>query len=271
MFATDSYSAVVLEHIPGGSLAEYIAEHTRLSVYFSERFFAQIISAVEYVHRNCMAHSTLSCPKVLLGSNQNAVLTRFSNLKTFDTQHMARFMRSQFTLEIPRDPYYYAPEASHRFYEGRQADVWNCGVILVSDQKAWYWLLRIWSTSCLLVTCLFPGGITILHGYDTRLQLYNIPSTSLTFPEYFIPHAKDLGRRMLVEQFTGRAELFEVACHCWLSDYFDIIKSSIIVERAPVPYCITILRTSSSTVEEWHGRYATPLRHRWIRSQPLGI
>ena len=136
MFATDSYSAFVLEYITGGSLAQYLAEHTCLSEHLSQRFFAQIISAVAYLHRNCMVHSALSCSKVLLDSNGTAVLTGFSNLKTFDTQHMGRFMSGEFTLETPGDPSDFSPEASpHRFYEERQADIWNCGIILVSARN----------------------------------------------------------------------------------------------------------------------------------------
>ena len=109
-FATASYSAIVLEYIPGGSLAEYVAKKTRLTEDCSQKLFAQIISAVGYLHRNCVLHSTLSCSKVLLDSNQNAVLTGFSNATDLDAR--------------------YSPP--YRFHESSQADVWSCGNILVS-------------------------------------------------------------------------------------------------------------------------------------------
>ena len=83
MFIMDSYFAVVLEYMPGGTLAEYVAKNTRLTEGCSQKLFAQIISAVGYLHRNCIPHSTLSCFKVLLDSNQNAVLTGFSNVNKY--------------------------------------------------------------------------------------------------------------------------------------------------------------------------------------------
>ena len=131
-------------------------------------------------------------------------------------------------LEIPEAPYYSAPEDfPHRFYEGRQADVWNCGIILVSAQNGLILTADNLKYFMLAGFLPFPGGITISEGYDARLPLCNIPNTPLTFPVYFPHHPRDLLRRMLVE----RAELFDVAHHSWLADYSDMIRSFIIVEK----------------------------------------
>ena len=105
-------------------------------------------------------HLGLSCSKVLLDSNRNAILTRFSNVNTFDPEDMgidymfakakcfelfrkrfgfdrrdeSAFMRRDLMADRLEDPYYSAPEASlFRLYGGRKADVWSCGIILVSS------------------------------------------------------------------------------------------------------------------------------------------
>jgi protein-serine/threonine kinase len=54
--------------------------------------------------------------------------------------------------------------------------------------------------------------------------LYNyIVSTSLNFPDYVTPHARDLLRRMLVPDPRKRADLLEVARHSWLSEYSHVV------------------------------------------------
>ena len=135
--------AVVREYIPGGSLVEYLAVHG-ISGQIPQRLFAQIISAVGYLHRKGIVHLGLSCSKVLLDFNQNVVLTGFSNARTFDSKdvHLMSecmdrrgFPMGNIHLERPEEPDYSAPEASRlRLYEGRKADVWSCGIMLVSTQ-----------------------------------------------------------------------------------------------------------------------------------------
>ena len=71
----------------GYSLAEYVTVPTRLSDHVYQKFSAQITSAVGYLHRNGVEHLGQSCSEVLLDSNQNAILTGFSNAKTFDTNN----------------------------------------------------------------------------------------------------------------------------------------------------------------------------------------
>ena len=157
---TESHLPVVLEYIPGGSLAECVAVKTHFSDHVSQKLFAQIISAVGYLHRKGIVHLGLSCSKILLDSNRNAILTRFSNVNTFDPEDTgidymfakakcfelfekrvgfdqrdeSAFMRRDLMADRLEDPYYSAPEASlFRLYEGRKADVWSCGIILVSS------------------------------------------------------------------------------------------------------------------------------------------
>ena len=136
IFETESHFPVVLEYIPGGSLKEYVATH-RLSDQVSQRLFAQIVSAVGYLHRKGIVHLGLSCSKVLLDSYQNAILTGFSNMKTFDPEDTAinsmfanvedlalvasvhgydqrderGFMRGDLMVDRLEDPYYSDPEA----------------------------------------------------------------------------------------------------------------------------------------------------------------
>jgi len=62
------------------------------------------------------------------------------------------------------------------------------------------------------------------EGDNINLLYKYIVSTSLTFPEYVTPHARDLLRRILVPDPRRRADLFEVARHSWLSPFADIVN-----------------------------------------------
>ena len=228
MFATDSYSAVVLEYIPGGSLAEYIAEHTRLNTYISQRFFAQIISAVGYLHRNGIVNPTLSCSKVLLDYNLKATLTGFSNVKPFKIKEIPRIIMGNFT-EV------YCPdrEESPRFDGAREADVRSCGIILVSTQYGL--ILDINDMKYfMLAGDLHSAALVKPPGCDAQLQLNSSSCTALTFPEYFPNGPKDLVQRMLAEQFPAQVTLRDVAQHNWLSDHAHIVKD--IIEKPIVSF-----------------------------------
>ena len=232
MFGKGSHLAVVLDYIPGGSLAEYVAVHTRLSDRVTQRIFAQIISGVGYLHRKGIVHLGLSCSKVLLDTNENVILTGFSIMKTFDPEDkcididlaktdnieflakdrgydqrdMRGFMRSDLMEARLEEPYYSAPEATlFILYRGRKADVWSCGIMLVSTQYG----LTLDTNDLKYI---------MLAGY---LPTYNEP---LTYPEYFPPFARDLVKRMIVMKHQNRANIGEVAHHSWLSDYAHVVS-----------------------------------------------
>ena len=61
------------------------------------------------------------------------------------------------------------------------------------------------------------------EGDNINLLYKYIVSTTLTFPEYVTPHARDLLRRILVPDPRKRADLFEVARHSWLSEYSHLV------------------------------------------------
>ena len=241
----------VLEYIPGLSLAEYVAVQSLLSDRVSQKFFAQIISAVGYLHRNGIVHLGLSCSKFLLDSNQNAILTGISNVKTFDTKDTAinsefvkvenlelfakergydrrdrrGFMRGDLMEDRLEEPYYSAPEASlYHLYEGRKADVWSCGIMLVSTQYGLTLHTNDEKYFMLAGYLPFTADPTIAKADDASLLLKYICNEPLTFPEYFSYHARDLAKRMLVVQPKYRADIEEVALHSWLSDYTHLLS-----------------------------------------------
>ena len=223
IFETESHFAVVLKYMPDVSLAKYVVVQT-LSEHVSRKLFAQIISAVGYLHRKGIVNPRLLCSQVHLDSNRNVLLTGFSTVTIFHIQDGPRFKTGNSVVEL----YCSVPEESPRFYEARQADVWSCGVILVSAQYGL--ILDINNVKYFMMAGSLPfGDVVNTTGYDAQLQLNYVSSEAMKFPDYFPMRVRRLVERMLAKDFTERAELPEVAEHIRLSDYaYADIMSDII-------------------------------------------
>ncbi|KAG1359486.1 Serine/threonine protein kinase OSK1 [Cocos nucifera] len=156
---TDIY--VVMEYVKSGELFDYIVEKGRLQEDEARRFFQQffltkeacilvsgleamhgkptificlikvdfcdcskqIISGVEYCHRNMVVHRDLKPENLLLDSKCNVKIADFG---------LSNVMRDGHFLKTScGSPNYAAPEViSGKLYAGPEVDVWSCGVIL---------------------------------------------------------------------------------------------------------------------------------------------
>ncbi|KAG6529738.1 hypothetical protein ZIOFF_011952 [Zingiber officinale] len=120
---THSDIFVVMEYVKSGELFDYIVEKGRLQEVEARRFFQQIISGVEYCHRNMVAHRDLKPENLLLDSKCNVKIADFG---------LSNVMRDGHFLKTScGSPNYAAPEViSGKLYAGPEVDVWSCGVIL---------------------------------------------------------------------------------------------------------------------------------------------
>ncbi|KAG0484984.1 hypothetical protein HPP92_009063 [Vanilla planifolia] len=71
---THSDIYVVMEYVKSGELFDYIVEKGKLNEEEARRFFQQIISGVEYCHRNMVVHRDLKPENLLLDSKCNGGL-----------------------------------------------------------------------------------------------------------------------------------------------------------------------------------------------------
>lgn len=114
---------IVMEYVSGGELFNYITKHGKLNDNESRRFFQQIISGVDYCHRNMVVHRDLKPENLLLDSNQNVKIADFglSNI----------MIDGDFLKTSCGSPNYAAPEViAGKLYAGPEIDIWSCGVIL---------------------------------------------------------------------------------------------------------------------------------------------
>ncbi|KAJ0098977.1 hypothetical protein Patl1_21854 [Pistacia atlantica] len=120
---TPSDIYVVMEYVKSGELFDYIVEKGRLQEDEARVFFQQIISGVEYCHRNMVVHRDLKPENLLLDSKWNVKIADFG---------LSNIMRDGHFLKTScGSPNYAAPEViSGKLYAGPEVDVWSCGVIL---------------------------------------------------------------------------------------------------------------------------------------------
>ena len=114
---------VVMEYVKSGELFDYIVEKGRLGENEARHFFQQIVSGVEYCHRNMVVHRDLKPENLLLDSKSNVKIADFG---------LSNVMRDGHFLKTScGSPNYAASEViSGKLYSGPEVDVWSCGVIL---------------------------------------------------------------------------------------------------------------------------------------------
>jgi len=175
-----------VEYAPGGELFELIVELDNLPEHTARKFFQQIISGVDYCHRNMVVHRDLKPENLLLDECQNVRIADFG---------LSNMMEDgDFLFTSCGSPDYAAPEViSGDMYAGPEVDVWSCGVILYA-----------------LVCGHLP------FDDDSIPELFRkIKMGDYTFPKNLNPDVKHLISRMLQVNPMKRITIAEVRRHPW--------------------------------------------------------
>ncbi|KAG6398352.1 hypothetical protein SASPL_139810 [Salvia splendens] len=183
---TNSDIYVVMEYVKSGELFDYIVEKGRLHEEEARMFFQQIISGVEYCHRNMVVHRDLKPENLLLDSKHNVKIADFG---------LSNIMRDGHFLKTScGSPNYAAPEViSGKLYAGPEVDVWSCGVIL-------YALL-----------C----GTLPFDDENIPNLFKKIKGGIYTLPSHLSACARDLIPRMLIVDPMKRISIPEIRAHPW--------------------------------------------------------
>lgn len=93
---------MVLEHVSGGELFDYLVKKGRLTPKEARRFFRQIISALDFCHSHSICHRDLKPENLLLDDKNNIKIADFG---------MASLQPAGFMLETScGSPHYACPE-----------------------------------------------------------------------------------------------------------------------------------------------------------------
>ncbi|XP_041416826.1 serine/threonine-protein kinase BRSK2 isoform X1 [Xenopus laevis] len=123
VYENKKYLYLILEHVSGGELFDYLVKKGRLTPKEARKFFRQIISALDFCHSHSICHRDLKPENLLLDEKNNIRIADFG---------MASLQVGDSLLETScGSPHYACPEVIRgEKYDGRKADIWSCGVIL---------------------------------------------------------------------------------------------------------------------------------------------
>eukprot|EP00940_MAST-03C_sp_MAST-3C-sp2_P000176 g176.t1 len=177
---------LVMEHVSGGELFDYIVQSGRLSKSEARKFYQQIISGLDCCHRHGIVHRDLKPENLLLDENNNIKIADFG---------LANMMSDgEFLRTSCGSPNYAAPEViSGHLYAGPEVDVWSSGVILYA---------------------LLCGSLPF-DDESIPALFKKIKSGQYTLPSYLSSGAKTLLSKILTVHPMKRIQIEDIEKHEW--------------------------------------------------------
>ena len=202
----DNY-VLIMEHASGGELLHYIrnADKHRLKETEARRLFRQIVSAVDYCHKNFLIHRDIKPENILLDANCDVKIIDFG------------FSR-EFTPEMQLDsfigsPHYAAPELLQGIkYSGPEVDRWSLGILLY------------------VMIC---GKQPFKHP-DMKVLYAKITKGEYEMPDHVSAEAADLIASLLQLDPHKRASMEIVRNHKWLNLGYPGPPPTHMSERGPI-------------------------------------
>uniref|UniRef100_A0A6Q2YR19 Protein kinase domain-containing protein n=1 Tax=Esox lucius TaxID=8010 RepID=A0A6Q2YR19_ESOLU len=186
VYENNKYLYLVLEHVSGGELFDYLVKKGRLTPKEARKFFRQIISALDFCHSHSICHRDLKPENLLLDEKNNIRIADFG---------MASLQVGDSLLETScGSPHYACPEVIRgEKYDGRRADVWSCGVILFA---------------------LLVGALPFDHD-NLRQLLEKVKSGVFHMPHFIPPDCQALLKGMIEVDPEKRLTLEVIQKHTW--------------------------------------------------------
>uniref|UniRef100_A0AAQ4QXQ1 Protein kinase domain-containing protein n=1 Tax=Gasterosteus aculeatus aculeatus TaxID=481459 RepID=A0AAQ4QXQ1_GASAC len=190
VYENNKYLYLVLEHVSGGELFDYLVKKGRLTPKEARKFFRQIISALDFCHSHSICHRDLKPENLLLDEKNNIRIADFG---------MASLQVGDSLLETScGSPHYACPEVIRvsyfgEKYDGRRADVWSCGVILFA---------------------LLVGALPFDHD-NLRQLLEKVKSGVFHMPHFIPPECQALLKGMIEVNPDKRLTLEAIQKHSW--------------------------------------------------------
>uniref|UniRef100_A0A8C5D2V9 Serine/threonine-protein kinase BRSK2-like n=1 Tax=Gouania willdenowi TaxID=441366 RepID=A0A8C5D2V9_GOUWI len=186
VYENKKYLYLVLEHVSGGELFDYLVKKGRLTPKEARKFFRQIISALDFCHSHSICHRDLKPENLLLDEKNNIRIADFG---------MASLQVGDSLLETScGSPHYACPEVIRgEKYDGRKADAWSCGVILFA----------------LLV------GALPFDDDNLRNLLEKVKLGVFHMPHFIPPDCQNLLKGMIEVDAGKRLTLEQIQKHTW--------------------------------------------------------
>ncbi|XP_058168285.1 serine/threonine-protein kinase grp [Anopheles ziemanni] len=118
---------IFLEYAAGGELFDRIEPDVGMPLPEAQRYFNQLLAGVDYLHARGVAHRDLKPENLLLDEHDNVKISDFGMATMFRMKGRERLLDKKCGT-LP----YVAPEVLVKPYRATPADLWSCGIILVT-------------------------------------------------------------------------------------------------------------------------------------------
>lgn len=203
---------LIMEYAPGGELFDYIVSSKKLKEKDACKFFQQIISGIEYLHRVNIVHRDLK--------PENLLLDHEKNIKFVDFGLSNIYKNTELLKTACGSPCYAAPEMiAGKRYVPIGVDIWSSGVILYA------------------MIC----GYLPFEDPNTSKLYKKILAGDYECPKFISNEAKDLIKSILTIEPEKRITISQIKAHPWYRQYNQEIHKGIIVGYDYIPVDKSIL------------------------------
>jgi 5'-AMP-activated protein kinase catalytic alpha subunit len=203
---TRSNLYLIMEYSSGGELFDYIVLKRRLNELEACKFFQQIISGVEYLHKLHIVHRDLKPENLLLDYNKNIKIVDFGLSNIYGKGEL---------LKTPcGSPCYAAPEMiSGKKYSGLMVDIWSCGIILFG------------------MVC----GYLPFDDQNNEVLYKKIANGDYKIPSFVSDKVKDLIKRILNTDPSKRFTIQQIKNHSWFNLMNPTINEGLLLHIYRIP------------------------------------
>ena len=190
---------LIQEHVQGKEFMEYLTKKGKLVESEACKFYHQIISGLDYLHRCGIAHRDFKPENILL-TNDNTIL------KIIDFGLGNTYKKNQLLRTACGSPCYAPPEMiQEKSYDGTLSDIWSSGIILY------------------LMLC---GHLPFYHEKN-EVMYKQILSGKFDLPKHLSDEAKDLLKKILEVDPKKRLNFEGIKAHPW----FNIIDKNYLMHK----------------------------------------
>jgi len=196
---------LIFEYVNGRQLYDIVLNEGPLSEQDAQKYFRQLLSAIEYIHRNSIVHRDLKIENVLIDEDDNVKLIDFGLSNFYDN----KMLLNTFCGSL----YFAAPELLFgQRYCGPEIDVWSLGVVLY----------------VLLCGCV-PFDDENVQGLQEKIK-----QADFSFCKTISRDAAELIRGMILAQPSSRLGLEQIIASKWVNGGKKGKINSYVPIRCPV-------------------------------------
>ena len=209
---------LISEYCSKGDIVSNLIENGVFDESFSCKILQQIISSLEYLHKNNICHRDIKPENILLNENSDAKLTDFGLSKYYNKNELLNTNCGS--------PIYAAPEMLEgKSYDGTKIDIWSLGITLYT-----------------MLCGELPFSVEDEN--DIKSLIDNITKGNYKEPEYISTECKDLIRLMLEKNPEKRIGIEDIKKHKWVNMFkFNYMKSpGIFIDKYFLPVDIFLVK-----------------------------